>query len=146
MPNSDVGGDIIYEEIKKYVRSNPGQMVMKKSLGQLKYLSLLKNADIMVGNSSSGILESASFCLPTIDIGIRQKGRMAPKNVLHCNCNRVEIVQAIQKGLSEEMRKALIGYVSPYGDGHAAERMVEIIKNTDFNSPQMISKRFVDIG
>lgn len=146
MPNSDVGGDIIYEEIKKYVRSNPGQMVMKKSLGQLKYLSLLKNADIMVGNSSSGILESASFCLPTIDIGIRQKGRMAPKNVLHCNCSRVEIVQAIQKGLSEEMRKALIGYVSPYGDGHAAERMVEIIKKTDFNSPQMISKRFVDMG
>lgn len=111
----------------------------------MKYLSLLKNADVMVGNSSSGILESASFQLPTVNIGNRQKGRIAPKNVIHCLCKKEDIVQAIKTGMSLEFRKTLNGYVNPYGDGHAAERMVEIIKNTDFSDSALICKKFYDI-
>lgn len=145
MPNSDVGGDNIYKETMNYVSSHGECMTLKKSLGQMKYLSLLKNADVMVGNSSSGILESASFQLPTVNIGNRQKGRMAPKNVIHCLCKKEDIVQAIKTGMSLEFRKTLNGYVNPYGDGHAAERMVEIIKNTDFSDSALICKKFYDI-
>ena len=119
-------------------------MVLRKSLGQVRYLSLLKCADVMVGNSSSGILESASFRLPTVDIGIRQKGRMAPENVIHCECNIDDIVNSINICLSNHMKEKLENYISPYGDGHAAERMVQIIKDTDFSDIEMVCKKFVD--
>ena len=146
MPNSDVGGDIIFNEIVKYAKIYPDNLVIKKSLGQLRYLSLLKCADIMIGNSSSGILESASFRLPTVDIGSRQKGRMAPDNVIHCECEKITIMQAIKKGLSMEFKQSLEGYVSPYGDGHAAERMVEVLKNIDFDDAELICKKFYKVG
>ena len=128
MPNSDVGGDNIYKEITNYVSSHGECMTLKKSLGQMKYLSLLKNADVMVGNSSSGILESASFQLPTVNIGNRQKGRIAPKNVIHCLCKKEDIVQAIKTGMSLEFRKTLNGYVNPYGDGKACGRITAAIE------------------
>ena len=145
MPNSDVGGDMIYREIVDYANRNPGRMVLKKSLGQMKYLSLLKNADIMVGNSSSGILESASFLLPTVNIGDRQKGRMAPQNVIHCECRKEAILQAIKRGLSPGFTESLAGYVNPYGDGNAAKRIVSVILSTDFTDPALICKKFYDI-
>lgn len=144
MPNSDVGGDTVYSKIIEYVEKNPQRMVLKKSLGQVRYLSLLKCADVMVGNSSSGILESASFRLPTVDIGIRQKGRIAPENVIHCECNIDDIVNSINICLSNHMKEKLENYISPYGDGHAAERMVQIIKDTDFSDIEMVCKKFVD--
>ena len=144
MPNSDVGGDAVYGKIIEYVQKNPQRMVLRKSLGQVRYLSLLKCADVMVGNSSSGILESASFRLPTVDIGIRQKGRMAPENVIHCECNIDDIVNSINICLSNHMKEKLENYISPYGDGHAAERMVQIIKDTDFSDIEMVCKKFVD--
>lgn len=146
MPNSDVGGDIIFKEIVRYTQMYPDNLVIKKSLGQLRYLSLLRCADIMVGNSSSGILESASFRLPTVDIGSRQKGRMAPDNVIHCECEKKAIVQAITKGLSREFKLSLEGYESPYGDGCTAERMVEILKSIDFNDIGLICKKFYKVG
>lgn len=146
MPNSDVGGDIVYQEILKYSNENTENIVIKKSLGQLRYLSLLKNVDIMVGNSSSGILESASFSLPTVDVGIRQKGRMAPKNVIHCDCEKGKIMQAIQKGLSPEFKDSLAGYVNPYGDGHAAEKIVGILKKINLSDEKLICKKFFDLG
>lgn len=145
MPNSDVGGDVIFERIQEYAKQFPERIVIKKSLGQLRYLSLLKNADVMVGNSSSGILESASFCLPTVDIGDRQKGRMAPMNIIHCECEKDLIMCAIQKGLSQEFKDILKGYISPYGDGHAAERMLDVIKKIDFSDEKYVRKKFIDI-
>lgn len=145
MPNSDVGGDIIYQEILKYVEANSQRMVLKKSLGQLRYLSLLKNADIMVGNSSSGILESASFSLPTVNIGDRQKGRMSPENVIHCVCEKENIVHSIELGMSTEFRKKLAGYVNPYGDGNAAKRIVEVLKEIDLKDEALVCKKFYDI-
>lgn len=145
MPNSDVGGDLIYRIIQEYMQLHPERFVLKKSLGQLRYLSLLKNSDIMVGNSSSGILESASFCLPTVDIGDRQKGRMSPQNVIHCNCVESEIFDTILKAISEEFRRGILGYVNPYGDGRAAIRIADIIEETDFSEVSLIQKHFYDI-
>lgn len=145
MPNSDVGGDLIYHIIQEYAQLYPERVILKKSLGQLRYLSLLKNSDIMVGNSSSGILESASFCLPTVDIGDRQKGRMSPQNVIHCNCVESEIFDTILKAMSEEFRRGIRGYVNPYGDGRAAIRIADIIEETDFSEVSLIQKHFYDI-
>lgn len=145
MPNSDVGGDMVFGEIKRYTDANPKRMALRKSLGQMRYLSLLKNADIMVGNSSSGILESASFLLPTVNIGDRQKGRLSPKNVIHCECRKEAIRKAVQTGLSDGFSDALSGYVNPYGDGNAAKRIASVILKTDFSDPSLICKKFYDI-
>lgn len=144
MPNSDAGGDYIYEKLIQYEKEYPNQFTIRKSLGQKRYLSLLRHGDIMVGNSSSGILESASFLLPTVNIGERQKGRMAPKNVINCLCDREKIVSAIRKGMSEEFKASLEGYVSPYGDGNTAKRIVKILKTIDFTDKNLISKEFID--
>lgn len=145
MPNSDVGGDNIYKVLLEYEKKYPDKIMMKKSLGQQLYLSLLKNADVMIGNSSSGIIESASFGLPTIDVGSRQKGRMAPKNVLHCDCTKQQILQSIDTVFKTDMKNKLKGYINPYGDGHAAERMVNIIENTDFSNIELLNKKFYDM-
>lgn len=145
MPNSDVGGDLIYQTILRYSEKYKERMVLKKSLGQKRYLSLLKNADIMVGNSSSGILESASFKLPTVNIGDRQKGRIAPKNVIHCSCNERDISDAIRYGMEKQFRRSLTDYVNPYGDGHTASRIVSILEQTDFKNTALIQKKFYDI-
>ena len=99
----------------------------------------------MVGNSSSGILESASFKLPTVNIGDRQKGRIAPKNVIHCSCNERDISDAIRYGMAEQFRRSLTGYVNPYGDGHTASRIVSILEQTDFKDTALIQKKFYDI-
>ena len=142
MPNSDTGGDFIYQRIAEETSRHPEIMCLRKSLGQVRYLSLLKYADLMIGNSSSGILESASFSIPVVNIGDRQKGRLAPENVIHCDCTKKAIQTAIEKALSPEFRQSLQGLVNPYGDGHTAERMTAIIKETDFHN--LVRKKFFD--
>ena len=144
MPNSDVGGDDIFETIVAYVNKYPDRIILKKSLGQVKYLSLLNCVDIMVGNSSSGIIESASFRLPTVNIGDRQKGRMSPKNVIHCECEQYKIEEAIEYCLKMETRNALKDYINPYGDGRTAEKIMSIIKTLDFNDNTLVCKKFYD--
>lgn len=145
MPNSDVGGMELYREILQYVGNYGDRMTLQKSLGQVRYLSLLRCADIMVGNSSSGILESASFALPTVNIGDRQKGRMAPANVISCSCRTDEICRAIRSGLSQQFRESLRGYRNPYGDGKTAKRIVSVLKEIDWADLALIQKKFYDI-
>lgn len=145
MPNSDVGGDEIYQIVISYVKRYPDKMILRKSLGQVGYLSLLKHANIMVGNSSSGILESASFQLPTVDIGDRQKGRMAPANVVHCICEKSEIEKSIEFCFRKETKQALEGYNNPYGDGKTTQRIVNVIKSIDFTDKSLVCKHFIDL-
>lgn len=146
MPNSDAGGDEIYNAILRFVKKYPENFILHKSLGQKRYLSLLSIADIMVGNSSSGIIESASFKLPVVNIGDRQKGREAPDNVIHCNCNKKEILAAINKGLSQDFRAQLENCINPYGDGKAAEKIVDILKWIDLHDISLIKKKFHDLN
>lgn len=145
MPNSDMGGDIITEMIIKYAKQYPTKMKFVKNLGQIRYLSCLKNASIVIGNSSSGIIETASFKIPTVDIGERQRGRLAPKNVIHCECERNEIESAVEKGLSEEFRIQIANCVNPYGDGKTASRIVSKLKQLNWDDPKLIKKEFYDI-
>lgn len=145
MPNSDVGGDEVYNVILRFGEKYPQNFSLHKSLGQKRYLSLLSVADIMVGNSSSGIIESASFKLPTIDIGDRQKGREAPANVIHCECSKEEVLKAINRGLSRDFRDKLENYKNPYGDGNTSKKIMDVLKRIDLHDISLIQKKFYDI-
>ena len=146
MPNSDVGGDRLLAVILDYLQQAKDRMVFFKNLGQRRYLSTLRYAEIVYGNSSSGIIEAASFHVPVIDIGDRQKGRYSPKNVIHCACRKEAIREAIALGRSDAFRQGLKNYVNPYGDGHAAERMVDTLKRIDWEDEALIRKAFFDIS
>jgi len=128
-PNADVSGRVIVQMIesftKKYARA---QLV--ENLGTQGYFSVMALAVAMVGNSSSGIVEAASFKLPVVNIGTRQKGRIREKNVLDVGYSHAEIHVAIAKAVSPDFRTGLKDLINPYGDGHAAERIVRKLRET----------------
>ncbi len=141
MPNADTGGVQVYETIQGYLNHYPQKFRLMKSLGQKGYLSAMRYARLMVGNSSSGILESASFQLPVVNIGDRQAGRFAPENVIHCGYDTASIKAAIQDACSDAFRAAIAGLVNPYGDGKAAERIAETLKTIDFRDKTLLLKK-----
>ncbi|KEI12874.1 UDP-N-acetylglucosamine 2-epimerase [Clostridium novyi B str. ATCC 27606] len=139
-PNSDNGGREIIKVIEKY-REKYDFLKVFKNLSQVEYLSLLNTADIMIGNSSSGIIEAPSFKLPVINIGTRQQGRLRACNIIDVSYNRKEILSAIDKVLyNEEFKKELKKCENPYGDGHSGERIADILSKVDINH-QLIQKR-----
>lgn len=144
-PSADTGGRIIIEMIEDYVRTHPGAYSVPH-LGTLAYFSLMRHAAAMVGNSSSGIIEAASFKLPVVDIGTRQQGRLAAANVIHCPCERDAVAAAIARATGPAFRKELESLVNPYGDGNAAERMIEVLRTLDLVDPRLIHKEFCDLG
>lgn len=145
MPNIDFGGDVTREVIHDYVTKYPNKFIYRKSLGQKRYLSLLNYVNIVIGNSSSGIIEVPSFGIPTINIGDRQEGRFAPATVIQCECNKNTIGLAIEQGLSEVFLESVKGYVNPYGSGNTAHKIVEILENVNLKEKQYIKKKFFDI-
>ena len=145
MPNIDEGSCEIIDIINEYVKKYPTEIKFFKSLGQLNYLSLLKYAKVAIGNSSSGILETASFKLPTVNIGNRQKGRFAPENVINCSNDFSDIDKAIKLALSDEYNYKIKDMINPYGDGHAAERIVNVLKNISWDRDKLVLKEFNDL-
>ena len=97
------------------------------NLSAVVYWSLLANVDLMVGNSSSGIMETASLALPTVNVGIRQYGRERARNVLDAEADEESILGKIAEARSNRFKSSLEGMTNPYGDGHAAEKIVEIL-------------------
>ena len=111
------------------------------NLPRKEYLSLMKTASVMVGNSSSGIIEAPSFGLPVVNIGIRQQGRERGENVIDVGHNKQEIINAIEKALKDkkflaEVRKC----ESPYGDGKASQRIAETLSKIEI-TPQLLQKK-----
>lgn len=145
-PNPDTGGLQILQAFRQAAAVHPQRFHLVDSLGTAGYAAAMEYGAVMLGNSSSGILEAASFQLPVVNIGDRQGGRIAPANVIHCPCDAQAIDQALQQALSPEFRTALQGLISPYGDGHAAERMVQVLESLDFSQAQAwLKKPFYDI-
>jgi len=140
--NADTGGRIITALIEQYARGRTNVWRVE-NMGAQAYFSLLRHARAMVGNSSSGLLEAPSFQLPVVNIGDRQEGRVRARNVLDVGCERSEILQAIVQAASAEFRQSLEGLINPYGDGHAASRIVERLKTVPLND-RLIRKRFFD--
>lgn len=145
MPNADPGNKPIYDVIKDYEARYPDNIKFIKNLGQLGYLSAMKYASLMVGNSSSGIIESASFRLPVINVGDRQNGRYKPLNIIDVECEGLAIQSAIEKSLSVEFTDSLNDLVNPYGGGEAAEKIMTVLECIDYGQLQgWIKKEFYD--
>ncbi len=143
MPNADNEGRLIIKLINEYVEKRRVRAIVFDSLGQLKYLSLLKYADLMIGNSSSGIVEMPIFKRPTINIGDRQIGRIFPKSVIQCEPNKDSIVSAISLGLSKNFINKIQNMENIYGDGNSAKKIKEYLITTDFEV--IIKKKFYDL-
>lgn len=130
MPNADPNGSGIARMIDEYTTKNSDRSKSFVSLGRVNYLSLLKFVDFVAGNSSSGIIEVPSFGCPTINIGRRQEGRVRPDSVIDCSPDRNAIADAIKTATSDQFRSRCKACKSPYGDGRASERIVEILMNS----------------
>jgi len=140
-PNNDPGGKMIIDVIDQYKEKNPDQIIVYTSIPFEDYLGIMKLASVMVGNSSSGIIESSSFHLPVVNIGDRQKGRERSSNVLDSPYDKVKIKDAIKTALyNEKFRESVFKCVNPYGDGHASERIVEILSSIEIN-PDLFKKK-----
>lgn len=141
-PNADTCGHLIIQMVREFTAKHPSARLLV-SLGTKRYFSMMKHASAMIGNSSSGIIEAPSFQLPVVNIGNRQRGRVRAKNVIDVVCSRHEIRAAIKKAISPEFRTSLVNLDNPYGDGHAAERIVNELKQVEFNQ-SLLQKRFCD--
>lgn len=125
-PNSDSGGRAMLKELESWRDRSFIRIV--PNLGSHRYLSLMRCAAALVGNSSSGILEAPSFRIPVVNIGTRQYGRLQAKNILNVSFDRDAVVGAIKFALNDpQFRKSLATCENPYGDGKTAERVVDIL-------------------
>lgn len=142
-PNADEGGLIIIEQIKQFAEKNPRAKVFK-SLGLKLYLNVLAHVDAVVGNSSSGMVESQVFKKPVVNIGIRQKGRLVTENIICVSEEKSEISKAIKWALSNEFRKNIKHMVNPYDSGDVAKNIIEVL-TTVVLGPKMMIKKFNEI-
>src|SRR3989344_2474929 len=133
-PNADAGGRAMIKVIKK---SKSDMISTYKNLPRKDFLSLLNIADVLVGNSSSGMIESALLRLPVVNIGERQKGRQRAGNVIDAKPARKDIIRAVRKAM-----RAKLTYKSPYGDGKAGERIVKFLLSADFSRKALKSMTY----
>ena len=128
--------------INEYVSLLPERCIAIPSLGLRRYLSALRYVSAVVGNSSSGIIEVPSFGIPTLDIGDRQKGRIAAESVWHCDNDTLSIVKSLEKILSEEFCMQAKCAINPYERENTTENICQII--SDFPLEELNQKRFYD--
>lgn len=132
-PNSDAGSRLLIDKTHAFTAAHIDTHIFI-NLNAVSYWSLLRYVDVFVGNSSSGIMEAASFALPVVNVGIRQQGRERAANVLDVTADSDAIVAAIEEALSPEFRSSVAGITNPYGDGHASDRIVEVLTGTSLES------------
>jgi len=142
MPNADPDSDYIYNLLKQEESKND-DFYLYTNLGQKNYLSFLKNATAVVGNSSSGIIEAPFLKVPTINIGSRQGGRMQAASIINAEPQSKSIDQAIDLICSKSFQESLKNFKSLYGEGTAAEMILGILEKTDFT--KLIIKKFYDL-
>jgi UDP-hydrolysing UDP-N-acetyl-D-glucosamine 2-epimerase len=140
-PNADTGGRALATALDTWAAQRVGRVHVYASLGQLRYLSLMSHADAVVGNSSSGLYEAPSFRIPTVNIGDRQRGRLAPASVVNCKPERGAILSALNKALAMDCSEI----VNPFGDGQTAPRIVAALRQIPPRA-ELIKKRFHLIG
>ncbi len=125
-PNADAGSRSLIERTEAFVRRRGGGRIFV-NLPAVEYWGLLRQVAMMIGNSSSGIMETGSFGLPTVNAGLRQKGRERPPNVLHAEATAASILERVGEARSASFRESLRGMRNPYGEGRAAGRIVEVL-------------------
>lgn len=138
-PNADAGGRRMIEIIKEYEKYP--YIKTFKSIPHKEYLSLMKIASVMIGNSSSGIIEASSFGLPVVNIGSRQEGRQRAENVIDVGYDKEEIISAIKKALfDEDFKRKVKNCKNPYGDGKAGVRVADILSKIKIDK-NLLQKR-----
>lgn len=142
--NADAGGKVINNKIDSYVNKY-SNVIAFDSLGMLKYLSALKYASFVVGNSSSGIVEAPSFGIPTINVGDRQKGRIEAESIINCHGDTASIRKAFKKAMDPKFRKRIAKVKNPYENVNTSSNIVnkidEYLKTKKIN----IKKKFFDL-
>ena len=142
MPNADIGYKFISNKIKEFTKNRKNTFLFK-SLGHQKYFSLCRFIDFHIGNSSSGIIELASFKKPSINLGTRQSGRMKPKNVIDCDYKKENILRKIKIATSKKFKKKIIYLKNPYYKKDTSKKILKNLKKINFN--KILYKKFVDI-
>lgn len=142
--NADSGGRIINQMTEEYAQKHNNVYVIE-SLGMVRYLSALKYAKMVIGNSSSGLVEAPSFRIPTINIGDRQRGRICAGSVINCNPEEEQISLAMEKACSEEFRNFVKNVINPYGDGNVSDKMIKIIDQFMSKDIIELKKKFYDL-
>jgi UDP-hydrolysing UDP-N-acetyl-D-glucosamine 2-epimerase len=143
-PNADTLGRDILEPLRRYAARRSGRVLLVPSLGVWRYLGLMRLADAVIGNSSSGIIEAPSLGVPTIDIGDRQKGRLRAASVLWCPEETEAIAEALRRSQEPAFRLLARTSVNPYGDGRAAPRIADRLASEPLAG--LLAKRFHDDG
>ena len=141
--NVDTGGALINNVISNYVKKNGNKAILFSSLGQLKYLSVLKYVDGIIGNSSSGIIEAPSLKTGTINIGDRQLGRVQAKSIINCKNDIKEINSSIKKIYSKNYKNLLSKVRNPYEKRNVSKKIVNQILKIKYDN--LIKKKFYDI-
>ena len=141
--NADTDGRVINKLLYEYVKNHSNAKLFD-SLGMVRYLSAVKHSLVVIGNSSSGLVEVPSFHVPTVNIGERQKGRIRPESVIDCEPCADSIVRAINKALSYEFKAICERVKNPYGDGNTTKKIVSAVCDM-LNNPIDIKKHFYDI-
>lgn len=136
MPNADHDSKIIFKKINNFVKKNKNSAAYK-SLGSLNYLSCLKLVDVIIGNSSSGLLEAPTLKVPTINIGDRQKGRLKAYSVIDCKPERKKIIYNLNKILKNKKK---LNFKNPYGKSGASKKIIKILESLNYNN--LLKKHF----
>lgn len=142
-PNNDAHGNEIIPMIQQYAAAHPGAVAAFPSLGMRRYLSVLHYIGAVAGNSSSGIIEVPSMHIPSVNIGIRQQGRIAADSVIHCGDSATEIAEAITFALSPQGRQLALTASNPYGSSDTLRKCVKAIAETPLNN--LTTKIFHDL-
>lgn len=142
--NADAGGRIIHNMIDDYVEKNSNRCIAFVSMGQIRYLSALQFCSMVVGNSSSGIIEAPSFHIPTINIGDRQKGRICARTVISCGSTVSDIENAFKKAANQKFLDEISNAKNPYEGNETSKRIVDIIGKALDEGIEM-KKSFYDI-
>jgi UDP-hydrolysing UDP-N-acetyl-D-glucosamine 2-epimerase len=136
-PNADAGGRNLIERVREFASRNERARVAV-NLAPVLYWSLLRESLLVLGNSSSGVMEAASFGLPVVDVGMRQRGRERGKNVLCAAAEEEAILRDVERARSAEFRAGLVGMKNPYGDGSAAERIVKVLASVPLGEELLV--------
>ena len=141
-PNNDPDGEVIIKMINEYAARYPGRVAVVPSLGRRRYLSALHFVSAVVGHSSSGIVEVPTMRIPTVDIGIRQQGRISASSVIHCEGEHDQIHQAISFALSPAGKRLALETDNPYAKRDTVTRIVDTLVHIRLD--ELYSKRFID--
>jgi UDP-hydrolysing UDP-N-acetyl-D-glucosamine 2-epimerase len=138
-PNSDAGSYSLMERTRSFI-SDYGNARIFVNLEAVTYWSLLRQVTLLVGNSSSGIMEAASLALPVVNVGFRQKGRERAGNVLDAAPEEKSIRARIEEARSTQFREGLAGLANPYGDGRASEKIVQVLTTTALSAELLVKR------